>query len=99
MQSILKARGCDDVLWSTLFISISLYPSRNQIAVESTVDIDISISFSQSLTPHFPAISKKSKANMKPSTDQPPSLHTPTIPHSEVPSRCRRPGAGEWDRE
>ena len=42
---------------------------------------------------------KKSKANMKPSTDQPPSLHTPTIPHSEDPSRCRRPGAAEWRRE
>lgn len=49
----------DRALWSTPFISISLYPSRNQIAVESTVDVDISIPFSQSLTPHFPAISKK----------------------------------------
>ena len=39
----------DRALWSTPFISISLYPSRNQIVVESTVDIDISISFSHLL--------------------------------------------------
>ena len=45
----------DRALWSTPLISISLYPSRNQIAVESAVDIDISTSFSHLLLTFLPS--------------------------------------------
>ena len=45
----------DRALWSTPLISISLYPSRNQIAVESAVDIDISILFSHLLLTFLPS--------------------------------------------